>query len=575
MDKSSDTGSVNDGNNGDEFNIYDELRDLLVGPERSQIAKIEEKVYKLDKEKLSEALPDLVVLSSNQDDRLNKALSPVVEDAISLSVKRNPKPIADAIFPVIGPAIRKAIFQALNQLNQSMNKTLEHSLNVGWRLEALKTGKPFSEVVLSHSLLYRVEQIFLIHRETGLLLEHVALDNLETQDGDLVSGMLSAIQDFVKDSFKVESDDALESFEVGELTVWVEQGPHALVAAVIRGNPPLELRNSFKGALESIHLEYTGYLDPFNGDTSDFERSSDILELCLVTQSQKKAKKSSPLFLILLGVILLCIGSWLFFKIRSNMRWTDYIDKLRLAPGVVVTDFGKRNGKFYVDGLQDPVATDPNEILKNTKLNPKNITANWEPYLSFNPELSLKRAIKTLGPPATIDLKIENGVLVANGSSSKSWLNSAQDKSSYLPGITQTNLSGVVIDELQQVDLLKKSIESTVIRFDSGRFGIADGQQKVLDSLALDIKEFNDLLNLIGKNYNIEIAGHTDNSGSQFKNNKLSIDRASYVRSQLRERGVVQNLFLVGKGSSEPVSSEKSEEGKKLNRRVTLNIISR
>ena len=39
-----------------------------------------------------------------------------------------------------------------------------------WRVESIRTGRPFAEIVLMHSLLYRVEQVFLIHRETGLVL---------------------------------------------------------------------------------------------------------------------------------------------------------------------------------------------------------------------------------------------------------------------------------------------------------------------------------------------------------------------------------------------------------------------
>ena len=47
------------------------------------------------------------------------------------------------------------------------------------------------------SLVYRVEQLFLIHRKTSLSLLHVALDPAIAKDSDMVAGMLSAIQDFV------------------------------------------------------------------------------------------------------------------------------------------------------------------------------------------------------------------------------------------------------------------------------------------------------------------------------------------------------------------------------------------
>ena len=85
----------------------------------------------------------------------------------------------------MGPAIRQAIRQALQSLTQSLNQTVEHSFSLKglrWRIEAWTTGRPFAEVVLLHTLRYRVEQAFLIHRDTGLLLQHVATETAIVRD---------------------------------------------------------------------------------------------------------------------------------------------------------------------------------------------------------------------------------------------------------------------------------------------------------------------------------------------------------------------------------------------------------
>ena len=55
--------------------------------------------------------------------------------------------------------------------------------------------------MLKHTLVYRVEHVFLIHRHTGLLIANAASQDATSQDPQLVSSMLSAIQDFVRDSF--------------------------------------------------------------------------------------------------------------------------------------------------------------------------------------------------------------------------------------------------------------------------------------------------------------------------------------------------------------------------------------
>ena len=91
---------------------------------------------------------------------------------------------------------------------ESINQTLERRLSfesLKWRIEGWRTGRDFGEIVLTRSLGYRVEQVFLVHRETGLLLQHVARSD-EVLDSDMVSGMLTAIQDFVRDSFGGKGD---------------------------------------------------------------------------------------------------------------------------------------------------------------------------------------------------------------------------------------------------------------------------------------------------------------------------------------------------------------------------------
>lgn len=186
--------------------VLNELRQLLLNPEQVKIDKLQERLDnpQLYAEDLSKVLPEAIMLLSLQrQGKLTKALLPTIEEAIQLSVKQDINILANAIFPIIGPAIRKAIQVAISTLIQSLNETLDHSLSpqsFKWRLEAKQTGKTFAEVVLLRTLLYRVEQVFLIHKNTGLVLQHIVGELVAAQDADLVSAMLRAIQDFVQDS---------------------------------------------------------------------------------------------------------------------------------------------------------------------------------------------------------------------------------------------------------------------------------------------------------------------------------------------------------------------------------------
>ncbi len=221
------------------------LREILVGREQRELEVLRGRLAQVGftPERLADELPEAIFRRNDRGDRqLAIALAPSVQQALTESVRKNPSSIATAIFPVLGPAIRKAISEALAGLVASVNAGIGQSLSLRglqWRFEAWRTGVPYAQVVIRHSLLYRVEQVLLIHAETGLLLAHVASPDLPTADGDLISGMLTAIRDFVGDSFSQERDvGGLTSFKVGELGVTVEPGPQAVLAAVVRGPAP-------------------------------------------------------------------------------------------------------------------------------------------------------------------------------------------------------------------------------------------------------------------------------------------------------------------------------------------------
>ncbi len=95
-------------------------------------------------------------------------------------------------------------------------------------------------MVLKHTMHFRVEHIFLIHRKTGLLLAHSAAPEASAQDPQLVSSMLSAIQDFVRDSFSEEAVAAgrIDTACSADLLLWSEgQTIRIPCCHVIRGNP--------------------------------------------------------------------------------------------------------------------------------------------------------------------------------------------------------------------------------------------------------------------------------------------------------------------------------------------------
>jgi OOP family OmpA-OmpF porin len=72
----------------------------------------------------------------------------------------------------------------------------------------------------------------------------------------------------------------------------------------------------------------------------------------------------------------------------------------------------------------------------------------------------------------------------------------------------------------------------------------------------------------------VELAGHTDNVGSESYNQKLSADRAEVVRNALIAKGIDSDRLIArGYGASKPLKANDSEQHRALNRRTEMIII--
>ena len=71
----------------------------------------------------------------------------------------------------------------------------------------------------------------------------------------------------------------------------------------------------------------------------------------------------------------------------------------------------------------------------------------------------------------------------------------------------------------------------------------------------------------------IVVEGHTDSSGDEVYNQRLSERRATAVKDYLVRRGVpADRISVVGLGESQPIADNSTEEGQAQNRRVVLRV---
>jgi outer membrane protein OmpA-like peptidoglycan-associated protein len=501
---------------------FAELRALLVGPEQRRLDELEHRLHDPESrvQDLGEYLPQAIELRSKAGSQLRKAMDPILEQSFRASVKRNPEVLAEALYPAIGSAIRKAVAAALEGMVQTLNQMLEKSVSpqsFAWRLEALRTGRSYGEVMLTHSVRYAVEQVFLIHRDTGLLLAHVEAERAVVKDADLVSGMLTAIQDFVRDSFGAGSADGIEQMQVGEFNVWVQQGPRAILAGVIRGVPPMELKSVFQRELESVHQSLSGELQDFQGDTEPFSAAEPQLRACLLGRSLPQTKPERSWALLAIGVLLaVVLAAWGFLAIRDQLRWKKYLDALKREPGIVVTSGAQTGGRFEVHGLRDPLSRDPLSLAGDAGLDAARVDLHLDPYFSVQPRFANVR-----------NLEIE-----------------------------------------------RAAVENAFIHFDSGSARLTDLELDRLDDVVRHLNALFDAADATGRTARVEVVGHTDSSGVESSNVPLSEQRAMAVVTELHSAGIKEDRFSPrGVSDKQPVRNGSSQRDQAYNRSVSFRIL--
>lgn len=260
---------------------------------RARNRELEERIVELEgrilhppkrTEQVSEVLPAAIAHRRSARNDLTDALRPDIEQALHDSIRRDPTVMAEALYPVMGPTIRKLIASMLS-------------------LDNMKPGSK-----------YVVRNAYLIDRRSSLpLAVHAPAD--DGLEADMVSGMMEALRSFVQDAFEAEEFDGLRDLRVGEVELWIEWGPRAVLAVVVRGVAPQSLRVEMQETLERFHSGYASELAMFDGNSAPFEpMHDDLAELTGRMErvgATSSVRKLVPLLVLVAMVAGVALVIWL------------------------------------------------------------------------------------------------------------------------------------------------------------------------------------------------------------------------------------------------------------------------
>jgi outer membrane protein OmpA-like peptidoglycan-associated protein len=190
---------------------------------------------------------------------LAAAVSPVIIETVRREVRASANELADSLHPHMGRMISAYVASAIKDMMAKMNSRLESGLSPRrWvlKLKSAFTGRSEAELLLADMNTLRLQELYLIRRGSGDLIEHweavgageVAGENVEVPPADargtqmrsnrdaVVSAFLTAINDFAREAFAA-SDGGLQALDVQSHRIYMRSSPGYLLAAKCSGVP--------------------------------------------------------------------------------------------------------------------------------------------------------------------------------------------------------------------------------------------------------------------------------------------------------------------------------------------------
>ena len=236
------------------------LKELLLTEEKEFADTIAEKVEELSKivhqkQELSHKVDPII------DDKLDefieeipKTLGPTITEALKEEIKNSQDAVVEALFPIIGKMIKKYIAHEMKLLSENISHRTKKAFSFkNWfkRTKARAQGITDGDLAIAEYAKPRLIQMFVIEKNSGILITDYSPLSDGTIDKEMVAGMLTAIKSFVEDAFKAGSQD-LQTIEYELYTIHIQNFYSYYIAAVISGAYTM----MFKEVLEDQIIDF-------------------------------------------------------------------------------------------------------------------------------------------------------------------------------------------------------------------------------------------------------------------------------------------------------------------------------
>jgi hypothetical protein len=122
----------------------------------------------------------------------------------------------------------------------------------------------------------QIEEVFLVYRD-GVLLYHLSRSLSQDKDEDVLSGMLTAVTEFVRDAFVYGEHRELHQLDFGDYRIMIERGHNLYLAVVYSGKGASVIKKRVRWVLDHIEEAYASVLEKWDGDMDKVVGARDLI----------------------------------------------------------------------------------------------------------------------------------------------------------------------------------------------------------------------------------------------------------------------------------------------------------
>ncbi len=256
--------------------MLEQLRSILLTEDRAAVRRLENTLD--DPERLAEKMapvlePRLELLKENFPAQYRHVVDKLIQERLQNSQEQ----IVEVIYPVLGSMVRKYIehqFQLLKEDIEARLAALQAKMSFWKWLRAKFAGVSEAEMLLAASNVPQVEEIYLVERNTGLLIGHAA--RKANLDPESVGGMLTALKAFVEDAFQ-KGGQNLDYVGYDHYKILIENYRNCFLATLVQGSVSARERDKLSKAMQAFVVQEFGRFGPAGEGSEQFLQLSDLL----------------------------------------------------------------------------------------------------------------------------------------------------------------------------------------------------------------------------------------------------------------------------------------------------------